>query len=236
MDGSVETDINTIADADRIELPDYLIKTYWWAYLTPVSLSIFDNPVFLTALLWGNLPRLVRMACAEFQPGQRLLQAASVYGNLSAELAATVGPEGRLDVIDIAPLQVEHCRQKLASFPQARVRVADAAAPGGGTYDGVCCFFLLHEVPDDLKKSVVDALLATVPPGGKVVFVDYHQAAPWNPLRAPIGLVFRWLEPFANSLIRGEIAELASDREAFTWRKETLFGGLYQKVVAERNA
>jgi SAM-dependent methyltransferase len=236
MDGGIEAKLVEETKSEQPLLPDYLVKTYRWAYLTPTSLFLLDNPIVLTAILWGNLPRLVRAARVEFGPGQRVLQAASAYGNLSPELAAQVGPNGRLDVIDIAPLQVAHVRRKLSDFPQARARIADAAAPGGGIYDGVCCFFLLHEVPDDQKRAVVDALLTSIGPGGKVVFVDYHRARPWNPLRAPVGLVFRWLEPFAFGLVHREITDFASAPEQFNWSKETFFGGLYQKVVAVKQA
>jgi SAM-dependent methyltransferase len=236
MDGGIEAKLVEETQAGEPSLPDYLVKTYRWAYLTPASLLLLDNPVVLTAILWGNLPRLVRTACEEFDPGQRVLQAACAYGNLSPELAAQLGPRGRLEVIDVAPLQVAHVQRKLSAFPHARARIADATAPGGGIYDAVCCFFLLHEIPDQEKCAVVDALLDSVEPGGKVVFVDYHRARPWNPLRAPMGLVFRWLEPFAFGLVQREIADFASpsSREQFSWRKETFFGGLYQKVVAVR--
>lgn len=234
MDGGIDAKFAEEARPDAPELPDYLVRTYWWAYLTPTSLAVLDNPVVLTAILWGNLPRLVRAACDEFEPGQRVLQAASAYGNLSPGLATQVGSTGRLEVIDIAPLQVAHVQRKLQDFPQARARVADAASPGGGVYDGVCCFFLLHEIPDPEKRAVVDALLAAVEPGGKVVFLDYHRVRPWHPLRVPMGFVFRWLEPFAYGLIDHEIPSFASARDEFSWSKKTFFGGLYQKVVAVR--
>jgi hypothetical protein len=236
MDGGIESKFVEEVRSEGPGLPDYLVRTYRWAYLTPTSLLLLDNPVVLTAILWGNLPRLVRTACEEFEEGQRILQAASAYGNLSVELAAQVGASGRLEVIDVAPLQVAHVQRKLADFPQARARVADATAPGGGIYDGVCCFFLLHEIPDQEKRAVVDALLAAVEPGSKVVFVDYHRVRPWHPLRAPMGLVFRWLEPFAFGLVDREIQSFAEARDEFTWSKETFFGGLYQKVVAVRKA
>src|SRR5512134_3522873 len=168
MDGGIETRSAAADEANVAQLPDYLVDTYTWAYLKPSSLVLLDNTFVVTSILWGNLSRLIRVNCAELGPGQRVLQAASVYGRYSSDLATTLGPSGRLDVIDIAPLQVAHCRRKLAGFPQARVRLADAARPGGGTYDAVCCFFLLHEIPDDHKRQVVDALLSAVPPGGKV--------------------------------------------------------------------
>lgn len=231
MDGGLDADGGGMR---TLQLPDYLVNTYRWAYLTPASLVLLDNPVAMTMILWGNLPRLVRAACEEFEPGQHVLQAASAYGPLSRELATTLGPEGLLDVIDIAPLQVAHCRQKLAQFPQARVRIGDATQLDRAVFDAACCFFLLHEIPDEYKRAVVDGLLARMPPGGKVVFVDYHRTAGWHPLRPVMSLVFRWLEPYAFGLIDGEIAALASTPEEFDWRKETYFGGLYQKVVATR--
>ncbi len=236
MDGGIGTRLIENVRSVSPGLPEYLVRTYWWAYLTPASLRLLDNPFVLTAILWGNLPRLVRAACDEFQPGACILQAASAYGNLSPELAAQVGPTGRLDVIDVAPLQVAHVQRKLKGYPHARARVADATEPVDGIYDGVCCFFLLHEIPDAEKRAAVDALLGAVEPGGKVVFVDYHRAVRWHPLRAPMGLVFRWLEPFAYGLVDREIRSLASKPYDFVWSKETFFGGLYQKVVAVRTA
>lgn len=234
MDGGAKADVGFARDREigTLTLPEYLVKTYHWAYLHPASLVMLDNPVVVGSILWGNFWRLLRAACSEFSPGQRVLQAASVYGTLSANLAETVGSEGSLEVIDIAPIQVEHCRRKLRCYPQASVRVADAAAPGGGLYDAVCCFFLLHEVPDDHKRAVVTALCRSVGPGGKVVFVDYHQPTPLHPTRVVMEGVFRWLEPYAHGLIRREIHDFAADADAFAWSKETFFGGLYQKVVA----
>ena len=214
-------------------LPDYLVDTYSWAYLRPRSLRLLDRHVVVNGILWGNYRRLVRAACAEFAPGDCILQSASVYGDLSSRLADRVGEQGFLDVIDIAPLQVAHCRRKLAGRENVRVRVADAAIPGRAGYDGACCFFLLHEVPDPQKRQIVNALLAAVRPGGKVLFVDYHQPVRWHPLRPVMAAIFRWLEPYAAGLVSRSIEAFAERRQDFRWRKETRFGGLYQLVVAE---
>jgi hypothetical protein len=47
-------------------------------------------------------------------------------------------------------------------------------------------------------------------------------------------MVFRYLEPFANSLLADSIDRLVPECAAFEWHKETYFGGLYQKVVGVR--
>ena len=214
-------------------LPAYLVDTYSWAYLRPRSLHLLDRHLVVNGILWGNYHALVRAACREFAKGDSILQAASVYGNLSSRLAVQVGTDGFLDIIDVAPLQVAHCRRKLAGHDNVRVRVADAAIPGRVGYDAACCFFLLHEVPDVQKRQIVNALLAAVRPGGKVVFVDYHQPVRWHPLRPVMAAVFRWLEPYASSLVSRSIMDLAERPQDFHWRKETRFGGLYQVVVAQ---
>ncbi len=223
------------SDKEASDVPPYLSETYSWAYLKPLSLAVFDHSLVVSAILWGNAGRLQRAAFAEIRPGQTVLQPACVYGRFSADLARLVGYRGRLEILDVASIQVENCRRKVAGYAHAGVRVADAAKPpGSGPYDVVCCFFLLHELPDDYKRRVVDNLLNCVAPGGKAVFVDYHRPSSLHPLRLPMGLVFDTLEPFAKALWTDEIVSLAAEGNRFTWRKETYFGGLYQKVVAER--
>jgi SAM-dependent methyltransferase len=225
---------NLVALPDRPEIPDYLRDTYHWAYLSRIGRAVFDRPAMVSAILWGNADRLMNEAAAEFCTGTRVLQTACVYGDFSARLAERIGAEGRLDVIDVAPMQVANCRRKLTAYPQVKLRVADTAAYEGTGYDGVCCFFLLHEVPEEYKHRIVDRVLGSLRPGGKAVFVDYHAPRRWHPLRGVMSLVFRWLEPFASALWRREIASYATRAGDFAWGKRTYFGGLYQKTVAVR--
>ncbi|MBL8439487.1 MAG: rhodoquinone biosynthesis methyltransferase RquA [Zoogloeaceae bacterium] len=219
-------------------IPDYLARTYTWAYLNARTLPWLDRSGVVSAILWGNARRLMRHAVAEFAPGQRVLQAACVYGDFSPMLARRVSALGALDVVDVAPLQVNNARKKLAGLSQTRVRQADLAGPdlgvATGTLDGAACFFLLHEVPEDARCRIVGNLLRVVRVGGKVVFTDYHRTHRWHPLAPVMALIFRWLEPFAPSLQNQEIADLSPLAADFEWHKTTSFGGLYQQVVAIR--
>ena len=137
-------------------LPDYLRETYTWAYLDPRTVPWLDRPLVVSAILWGNARRLMDAAVAEFTPGQRVLQAAAVYGDFSVRLARQLGPEGALTVVDVARIQVANTRRKLEAWPTARVLRADLTEPQGTTFDAVCCFFLLHEVPPHARQRIVE--------------------------------------------------------------------------------
>lgn len=218
-----------------LEIPDYLQKTYYWAYLDPRNVRLLDREIVVKLILWGQHHRLRNAAFAEIEPGQHVLQPACVYGDFSPALAKHLGPHGMLEITDVAPIQLAACRRKLRNLPQAKTRRADASLSDNRIYDVVCCYFLLHELPDAYKHSVLNSLLMRVPPGGKVVFVDYHEPHWAHPLKPITSFVFDTLEPFAKGLWRRQIMDFANAPEKFAWRKETYFGGLFQKVVAQRN-
>jgi ubiquinone/menaquinone biosynthesis C-methylase UbiE len=216
-------------------LPDYLRNVYTWAYLTPWLTGILDRQVVVQTILWGNAQRLIGDVLAAVKPGDRIFQPAAVYGDFSRQLARQVGPLGYLAVRDVAPVQVNLTRRKLVDLPQVNVAWGDAMAPEASDFDAVTCFFLLHEVPDDVKVRVVHAMLGLVRPGGKAIFVDYHRPHRWHPLRPLMKQIFAWLEPFAMTIWSREIEDLAGAAgSAFRWRKRTRFGGLYQMVTADR--
>jgi len=215
-------------------VPSYLSEVYDWAYLNPRNVALLDRTLVVDVLLFGNARRLMRAATQEIMPGQKVLMAAHVYGDFVNKLANAVGPTGQLDIIDVAPIQIAHARQKVGHLPQVTIRQADAAGPHDNDYDMVLSFFLLHEVPDGKKRSIVDALLAGVKPGGKAVFVDYGRPSRLQPIRYILDFVNERLEPFAKALWKHEISEYAGEPEAYRWWKKSFFGGVYQKVVVNK--
>ena len=232
LERSVETADMPALDDD---VPAYLRDTYAWCYLDPRLARLLDRQWVVEAILWGNGHRLADATIAEMRPGWRVLQPAAVYGDFSRRLATALGPEGRLEVRDVSALQVARTRVKLADCANATVERRDAAAPGPATFDGIACFFLLHEVPDPTKIRIVRAMLGRVRPGGRVVFTDYHRPHRLNPLRPLMAAVFERLEPFARTLWTVDIAELAGAAGAdFDWRTTTSCGGLHQVTVATR--
>ena len=230
--GFAETPRNNCAE--DVGIPSYLHDVYEWAYLTPSYADFLDHDWVVNAILLGNSERLQRALLSEIRSGMRVLQAAHVYGDLIPKMAAVIGETGHIDVIDVVPLQAAYCQKKLKSAPQACVHIADVKDFKGNEYDIVSSFFLLHELPDDWKRSVVDNLLSQVAPSGRAIFIDYHGPAKWNPVRYILRPLLAWLEPFANALWTNDIKNFASRPEDFRWKTETLFGGLYQKTVVTR--
>ena len=220
--------------AARPEIPDYLQKTYYWAYLNPRNVRLLDREIVVRTILWQQHHKLQKLAFAEIRPGQSVLQPASVYGSFAPNLAGHVGSQGGLDVVDVAEVQVRSVTGKLAPFSHARVHHCNILDFNARPFDVVCCYFLLHEVPDEYKVRIVNLLLEKVDPGGKVVFVDYHKPRWWHPLKLITSIVFDTLEPYAKRLWWNEIRDFSTAPERFTWRKETIFGDLFQKVVATR--
>ncbi len=236
MPGSININspVSRVTVATAPKMPDYLQEIYYWAYLNPRNVKLLDRELVVRTILWQQHNRLQRLAFAEIEAGQSVLQSTCVYGKFSVNLAKHIGREGTLDIIDIARVQVDNARIKLQTYPQVTVHHADALQLDNTPFDVVLCYFLLHEIPDVDKHKAVNVLLNKVAPGGKVVFVDYHKPRWWHPLKLITSLVFDWLEPFAKGMWRKEIQDFADEPERFSWRKEPCFGDLFQKVVATR--
>lgn len=221
------------------DIPDYLQKVYWWAYLHPNAVRLFERQWLVNLILWGNFARLRDAALAELGDPieQRVLQVACVYGDFTQRIAERLAGTGRLDVIDVAPIQLDNLRAKLV--PDARVHLhqqdSNALHFADASFDSTLLFFLLHEQPEIVRRATLAEALRVTRPGGKIVIVDYHDPKASNPFRYLMKGVLKILEPFALDLWRQDIATfLPAEARYAQLVKTTAFGGLYQKVVITR--
>ena len=217
-------------------MPEYLVRTYWWAYVHPRAVRLFERQWLVNLILWGNFGRLrdaALDALGRALPG-RTLQVACVYGDLTSRLAARLPRRARLDVVDVLPIQLENLARKLPQRSAVTLLHANSAAlpMTSATYDRALLFFLLHEQPEHVRRATLAEALRVVRPGGRIVIVDYHRPHRLNPLCWPMNVVLRTLEPFALDLWRHEVAEwLPPERKDVALTQQTAFGGLYQIVT-----
>ena len=227
---------NSLAKASP-PIPDYLQDTYWWAYLHPKSFYFFERDWVVNLILWGNMKKLTRAVLDEMdlQPHSRVLQVACVYGNFSSQLATHLGQtQSRLDLVDVAPIQLRNAERKLNGQDNVTFHHRDSSSLTfpNASFDETVVFFLLHEQPEDVRRKTIEEATRVTKPGGRVIFVDYHGPRRSNPLRYVMKPILSWLEPFAMDLWREELsAYLPENIKAEQIRSEFYFGGLYQKVV-----
>jgi len=117
-----------------------------------------------------------------------------------------------------------------------RVIRLDASRPSedmpGEAYDRVVLYFALHGIPEARRRHALREAYRVARPGGRIVIVDYHRPDASLPLRPAIRALLRIFRPAALELWNRDIAHwlprFVLDREV---RKETLCGGLFQKLV-----
>ena len=220
-------------------IPRYLEAVYWWAYVHPRAVNLFEREWLVNAILFGNYARLRDHALKQL--GQtihgRTLQVACVYGNLTPRLLARLAPDASLEVVDILPIQLQNLGAKLPADDRVTLTQSDSSAMplADASVDQVLLFFLLHEQPEDVRRGTLAEAMRVVKPGGKIVIVDYHRPSAWHPLRLLMRQVFHKLEPFAMDLWNHEIQSfLAEGTQPKTVQKRTWFGGLYQQLIWTR--
>lgn len=223
------------ADED-VAIPSYLTETYWWAYVHPRVVYLFERQWLVNVILWGNFARLRDLALHALGAltGGRTLQIACVYGDLTARLIVQLESDSRLDVVDILPIQLQSLARKLPDPDAATLICGNSAALQfeSGSYDRALLFFLLHEQPQEVRRRTLSEALRVVKPGGRIVIVDYHRPRTFHPLYLPMAAILRGLEPFALDLWRHDVARwLPPEQPVAAIAKRALFGGLYQLVT-----
>lgn len=219
-------------------VPAYLKDIYWWAYVDPRAVYVFERQWLVNFILWGNFARLRDRALdrLDCSGGLRTLQVACVYGDLTTRLLARLSDRAQLDVLDVLPVQLENLRRKLPAESGIGVIHGNSADMPfeRAQYGQALLFFLLHEQPEAVRRATLAETLRVVKPGGRIVIVDYHRPDRHGLLYLLMTGVLRTLEPFALDLWRSEIADwLPACADVRSITKQTVFGGLYQIVVIE---
>ena len=140
-------------------IPRYLEQVYWWAYVHPNAVTVFEREWLVSAILFGHYGQLRDAALAELGGTVQgsTLQVACVYGNLTPKLRQRLAPDARLDIVDILPIQLKNLGKKLPPDPRVALLHGDSSslACPDASYDQVLLFFLLHEQPEAVRRGTL---------------------------------------------------------------------------------
>lgn len=127
---------------------------------------------------------------AQFQPGDTVLDVGCGTGTLALKAYARVGSMGHVYGIDPGPKQIARARAKArrAGLPiDFRVGVIEQLAFADQSFDVVLSTFMMHILPDDLKRQGLAEITRVLKPGGRLLVVDFkrpeeHQGPPERPV------------------------------------------------------
>lgn len=120
---------------------------------------------------------------------QRVLEVGCGFGLFGCYFAAR-NPEVQWLGLDLNPGRIDMARKAAArlGLPNARFRVADAreALELEADFDAVVMMDLLHHIPDESKRQLLDTVLSRLAPGGVLVIKDVTRKPSWK-------LFFTWV-------------------------------------------
>ncbi|MGL1959420.1 MAG: class I SAM-dependent methyltransferase [Colwellia sp.] len=199
----------------KYPLPSYLLKSYWWAYLSPVGVKIFDRPWMVNAILWGQYNKIARDSASWIaaKPNQIVASVSCAYGTFFPWLAKKDNVK-QLSVFDIAPIQLQSVRNKISAenlTDKCNFFIANAEQIPLASDHADCgvLYFLLHELPAEARAKVIAQTLRVVKKGGRLVIADYA------PMKHPhlyhnskfFRGIFEGLEPYLGNFWRCDLIE-----------------------------
>ena len=171
-------------------------------------IKMVDFQPIISAILLFQYHRLVAKIVAGLKQsdlkGKRVLITSCAFGNVIPQVvqaAVDAGAE-RVVIADIIANELVHARSKLGNFPGKVDYVennATAMKQQDGMADANVIFFLLHELPHDLKGQALREAGRMLAPGGKLYLAEFHRPELWV-LRALSWTYFKVFEPLGLAL------------------------------------
>ncbi|MDO8614063.1 MAG: class I SAM-dependent methyltransferase, partial [Dehalococcoidia bacterium] len=116
----------------------------------------------------------VKMAAVAL--GEAVLDVGCGTGSLAIALKAEVGESGEVTGIDASPEMIEQARRKAAkqgAEVDFRVAPIEELPFAEGEFDCVLSSFMLHHLPDDVKRKGLAEVRRVLKPGGRFLAVDF---------------------------------------------------------------
>jgi demethylmenaquinone methyltransferase/2-methoxy-6-polyprenyl-1,4-benzoquinol methylase len=171
-----------------------------------------------------------------FERSERVLDCTCGTGSCAVALRERLGPDARLVASDLSRGQLRRAHRKRALDDVALLAADASRLPfRAGSFDGVFIPHAIHEMPRELRLSVLRDAARVCAPGGRVVVLELDRPPRWW-LRWLLGLWFLYWVPFnfetatrrdlERHTVRAEMAEAGLARV----QRHSKFAGTMQVV------
>ena len=133
---------------------------------------------------------------SEVRPGQKLLDVGCGTGSLAIVAKAKAGPDGEVHGIDAAPGMIKVALRKAdnaGTDVRFQVGLIEGIPFPDDQFDLALSTFMLHHLPDDLKRKGFAEIYRVLKPGGHFLTVDFGAPKQFAD-QSPDDVAFRALE------------------------------------------
>lgn len=171
-------------------------------------IKLVDFQPIISAILLFQYHHLVSKIVSELKQmnlrGRKVLITSCAFGNVIPRVVQAALESGaeRVLIADIIQNELVHAKSKLREYAGKVEFVEDNATSMNlkdGGVDANVIFFLLHELPHELKGQALNEAGRMLAPGGKLFLAEFHRPQLWV-LRALSWTYFKVFEPLGLAL------------------------------------
>ncbi len=206
-------------------------------------IKLVDFQPIISAILLFQYHRLVSKIVNGLRHtdlrGKKVLITSCAFGNVIPRVVeASLGSgASRILVADIIQNELDHAERKLRHFPNRLDFIRDnatAMTQPEGCAEANVMFFLLHELPHDLKKKALSEAGRMLAPGGTLYLAEFHRPDPWV-LRALSWTYFKVFEPLGLALWDShDPLDCLNEIGGWSCERQTFFFGNFQVITATK--
>ncbi|MBC8049149.1 MAG: class I SAM-dependent methyltransferase [Chitinophagales bacterium] len=204
-------------------LPEYYTRNFHYqtdGYLSAESAKLYDIQVetlFLgsgAAMRRQGLPPIAEFMRGKDQRKLSLVDVACGTGRYLEQIAHAF-PAMPLTGVDLSAAYVDEAAAYLAGRRNVKVMQGNAESLPlpSESHDIATCVFLFHELPHDVRRTVVSEIARVLKPGGLFVFIDSLQ---WGDREGYDGLLEgfpqRFHEPYYENYLGDDMAALFASK------------------------
>jgi len=206
-------------------------------------IKLVDFQPIISAILLFQYHRLVSKIVGGLEKSdlrnKKVLITSCAFGNVIprvVQAALDAGAE-RVLIADIILNELVHARSKLSRFSGKVDFIEDNATAmkqKEGVVDANVIFFLLHELPHDLKGQALNEAGRMLAPGGKLYLAEFHRPELWV-LRALSWTYFKVFEPLGLALWdTHDPLSYLENVGGWSCERTTYFFGNFQVITATK--